>query len=176
MQRGASHQFMWTSGAWQCQKCERLTHRTASRVANSRCSAMPGPLSRCVELANKLGHQLWAGEVGRTGLPMLVCMRCGAFAMPKPLLLMRACAQRCANAAAKKVRVRLLDGKHPEDGRAVGGYGWRSRLRLSSVPRAGARRRMERWGTAVLVSLSPLGKAAKSNGVARVASKPLITK
>ena len=120
MQRGASHQFTWTGGAWQCQKCGRLAHRPTSRVAISRCSAMPGPLSRCVELANKLGHPLWAGEVGRTGLPLLVCMRCGAFAMSKPLLLMRACARRCANAAAKKVRARLLDGKHPEDGRAVG--------------------------------------------------------
>ena len=95
-------------------------HQPSSRVANSRCSALQGPISRCVEQASKLGHQLWAGAVGRIGLSMLVCMRCGAFAMSKPLLLMRACAQRCANVAAKRVRMRLMDGKHPEGGRAVG--------------------------------------------------------
>ena len=81
---------------------------------------MRGPLSLCVELSEKHGHQLWVGEVGRTGVPLLMCLRCGAFALAKPLLLMRPCAKQCAHATARWARKCVLNGKHPEDGRAIG--------------------------------------------------------
>ena len=91
---------------------------------------------------------------------MLVCMRCGAFAMARPLLLMRPCAKQRANAAARRVRNSVLSGKHPEDGRAIGKI-WRV-LPLPSVITAALTRPQtaDDEGGSSVVALAACGSAS----------------
>ena len=104
------HQWVHSEGRWTCQVC--LTFAYTDQAKQQRCGEhCPG---FCASLASALrhprGHAFAA--VDTEGAPLIICMRCGAWAATNPVNLMAQC-PRAMRPGGKQAFRRLARGLHP---------------------------------------------------------------
>ena len=108
--RGRKHSWICSGGLWRCEVCLQISHSevVASR-GNQRCPGKQCGLQTAT-LSEK-GHQVV--YITCEGVPLYLCIKCGAWASKKAVGLSEVCVGTPSRAGAQAIRRISVHRKHP---------------------------------------------------------------